>query len=81
MTRLAFGAIAPQTQENTVFLRAQGLKHYKTRVLEGPRLEPGGGGAASLATRENNDLALKNKVLPGFWSLSAKAGGCRPLKN
>ena len=46
VTRLPFGAIAPQTRENTTFVRGQGLKHCKTRVLEGPRLEPGGGGAA-----------------------------------
>ena len=44
-------------------------------------MEFGGEGGAFLGLRENNDLALKSEVLPGFWSLLGKAGGCRPLKN
>ena len=44
-------------------------------------MEFGGGGGASLGCWENNDLALKSEVLPGFWSLLQKVGGCRRLKN
>ena len=35
---------------------------------------------ASLAGRENNELAHKSEVLFRFWSLSGKVGGCRPLR-
>ena len=45
---------------------AQGLKHRKTRVLEGSRMEFGGEGGALVALRENNDLVGKSEVLPGF---------------
>ena len=45
-TNLAIGAITPKTSENTTFLMAQGLKHRKTRVLEGSSLAVGGAGAA-----------------------------------
>ena len=44
-------------------------------------MEFGGGGAALVGFRENNDLAAKSEVLQRFWSLSGKAGGCRRLKN
>jgi len=81
VTRLAFGAITPKTRENTTFLRAQGVKHCKTRILEGPKWNSAARAAQPLGLRENNDLAPKNEVLPGFWSLLGKAGGCRPLKN
>ena len=37
-TNLAIGAITPKTSENTTFLMALGLKHRKTRVLEGSSL-------------------------------------------
>ena len=60
------------------FLRGQGAKRCKTRVLGRPRMEFGGGGGA---LGENNDLALKSELLHGFWLLLGKAGGCRPLKN
>ena len=44
-------------------------------------MEFGGGGAASLACWENDDLAFKSDVLQGFWSFLQKVGGCRRLKN
>ncbi len=71
---------APDSRKHD-FLGSQGAKHCKTRVLGRSRSEPGGESAASLGCRENSDLALKSKVLPRFWSLLGKAGGCRPLKN
>jgi len=81
VTRLPIGAITPQTQENTMFLRGQGLKHCGTRVLEDPAWKSAAGGAHLVGLTENNDLALKSGFLHGFWSLSGKVGGCRPLKN
>ena len=38
-------------------------------------------GHGTLAPKENNDLAFKSDVLPRFWTLLRKVGGCRPLKN
>ena len=71
---------APDSRKHD-FLRGQDGKHCKTRVLGRSRSEPGGGGPGPMGCWENNDLALKNKVLLRFWSLSGKVGGCRPLKN
>ena len=45
-----------------MFLRARGLKHCKTCVLESPRLEPAGEGGALVGLRENKDLALESDV-------------------
>ena len=45
-TNLAIGAITPKTSENSTFSMALGLKHRKTRVLEGSSMAVGGGGAA-----------------------------------
>ena len=47
---------APDSRKH-VFLRGQGAKHCKTRVLGRSRSEPGGEGAALLGCWENNDLA------------------------
>ena len=44
-------------------------------------MEFGSEGGAALGTWENNDLAVKSEVLPRFWTLLRKVGGCRPLKN
>ncbi len=81
MTSLPLGAIAPKTPENTIFFVAQKFKRCKTHVLEAPGWKSAAGAAQLLGCWENNDLALKSEVLPGFWSLSGKVGGCRPLKN
>ena len=51
MILMAFGAITPQTRENTTLLRGQGPKHCRTHALEG--------GRCALGLRENNDLAFK----------------------
>ena len=45
-TSLAIAAITPKTSESTTFLLGQGLKHRKTRVLEGSSMAVGGEGGA-----------------------------------
>ena len=52
---------APDSRKHNIF-EGPGAQTCKTHALEGPRLEPGGVGPASLAARENNDLALKSQV-------------------
>ena len=51
---------------NTTFLMAEGLEHCKTRVLEGSRMEFGGGGVAGSGAWENTHLAVKHGVLLRF---------------
>ena len=63
--KIGLGAIAPQTRENTAFLRAQGLKHCKTHALEGPRLEPGGGGGALWGAGKTTIWHLKVRFYEG----------------
>ena len=70
----------PDTTKHYAFHRPRALnivKHVFWEVQIGTRRR----GRRALGLRENNDLALKSEVLLGFWSLSGKVGGCRPLKN
>ena len=57
---------------------AQGLKHRKTRVLEGSSMAVGGEGAAPLALRENTHLAAKVRFYQGFSYFSESEVGVGP---
>ena len=70
-----------QDMRKHVVLMAQGFKRCKTRVLEAPGRNSAAGAAHLLGWWENDDLALKSKLLLGFWLLLQKVGGCRRLKN
>ncbi len=76
------GLRSPSAPDSTKhdFLRGQGAKHCHV-FWGGPDRNPAARAAQPLAARENNDLALKSELLLGFWLLSRKVGGCRPLKN
>ena len=57
---------------------AQALKHRKTRVLEGSRMEFGGEGGALVALRENTHLAEKERFYQGFGYFSKSEAGAGP---
>ena len=77
MTSLPIGAITSQTRENMTLLMAQGLKHRKTCVLEGSRMEIGGGGGAPWGAGKTAIWHLKVMFYEGsghFYERSVGAG-------
>ena len=57
---------------------ALGLKHHKTRVLEGSSMAVGGERAAPLALRENTHLVAKVRFYQGFSYFSESEVGAGP---